>query len=63
MDSNEIQRWYFTIKEFLRKSGYELVDMDIYNIIDYLEMCSPDYTMYDWLKDTLMNYPENLREV
>ena len=63
MDVNEIQRWYFMIQAFLKREGWELVDLTIYSIIDYLEMCDVDYTLYDWLRDTRMNYPENLRRI
>lgn len=52
-------REYWTIKKILADRGLELVDMTIWDIIDYLEMVDdPEYTIFQWIQDTLDNYPE-----
>ena len=57
-------RDYYNIKVLLGNSGY-LVAADnetyIWAVLDYLEMMPNDYTIFDWLRDTEQNYPEDLR--
>lgn len=52
-------REYFTIKKALEKEGLKLSqEVTIGDIMEYLEMAEDDYTIFDWIKDTKMNYPE-----
>lgn len=54
-------RAYLTIQKILEREGWELVDMSIWDVLEYLNMCDPDYTIYDWIIDTRNNYPESLK--
>jgi len=56
----KVSREYWTIKIILEQKGLKLAEgYDIWSIIDYLDMVDdPEYTIFDWIKDTKMNYPE-----
>lgn len=59
----ENTREYYDLQALLKKEGYkEVADDDNYigNVIDYLSTQDTDYTIFDWLKDTKENYPEDL---
>lgn len=55
-------REYWTIKKILDDRGLELADMTIWDIIEYLDMVDdPEYTIFQWIQDTLENYPETFK--
>ena len=57
-------REYYNIKMLLGNKGYiDAAENDTYiwSVLDYLDMMPNDYTIFDWLKDTEQNYPEDLQ--
>lgn len=57
--SNE--RLFYNLKELLRIKGYKVPDAYIWSVADYIENCPVSYTIFDWLRDTEANYPEDLK--
>jgi hypothetical protein len=59
-----MDREFFNIREMLQLNGYEEVaesDDYIYAVKAYLKDMPCTYTIFDWLRDTKMNYPETLK--
>ena len=50
------------LKALLEREGYSLSDEDIQAAVEYIEMSGEDYTIFQWLEDTKMNYPEFLEK-
>ena len=58
-------RLYYDVQELLRRRGYTAAadnDNYIWSVLDYLDLQDNDYTIFQWLDDTIMNYPEDLAE-
>ena len=57
-------REYYNIVALLKKEGYARAannDLYVWSIVDYLNAMPRDYTIFDWLKDTEQNYPNELK--
>lgn len=46
------------IKGILEQEGIKLVNITIEDIIEYLSFAPEDYSIYNWIEDTKVNYPE-----
>lgn len=57
-------REFYTIRAVLVNAGYtKVTDEYIFAVQDYLDgmlFDEPTYTIFDWFRDTKMNYPEDL---
>lgn len=59
----EFPREYYDLQALLRREGYKEVAEDdnyIWCVLDYLSCQDNKYTIFDWLKDTKENYPDDL---
>lgn len=60
----EKDREFYNIKALLVSNGYtQVTDEYIFAVQDYLDgilFDEPTYTIFDWFRDTKMNYPEDL---
>lgn len=49
-----------SLREWLNVNGYRLSDDDVIAAAEYIEMSGPEYTIFDWFRDTKQNYPQFL---
>lgn len=54
-------RDFYNLKELLIMRGFHVSDDYIAAAVEYIDMQPESYTIFQWLKDTMMNYPEELR--
>lgn len=61
---NSKVREVHTLSALLKQRGYDKTSKDVYYIqaaLDYIDLQPVEYTIFDWLRDTEQNYPEDLK--